>query len=226
MVASADLLKVMSRSTFELQTVLDTVVNSRHACATPTPALIFRREDGHFRLAAEHGLNPEQKTFLGRTAGRANPQHHGWPCRVRAPHHPHSGRVRRRRIPVARGRQGRQLSLYPGRAAAARGRAGRRDHAHPQHARPFSAQQIELISTFANQTVIAIETVRLFEQVKERTAEIERTRSVLATMIDNMDDGLALMTPTADGDVRCDFVNQRMMEFQRYPADVVFPGLP
>ena len=41
-------------------------------------------------------------------------------------------------------------------------------------------------------------------------------------MIDNMDDGLALMTPTADGDVRCDFVNQRMMEFQRYPADV-FP---
>ena len=35
-------------------------------------------------------------------------------------------------------------------------------------------------------------------------------------MIDNMDDGLALMTPTAD-DVRAEFVNQRMMEFQRYP---------
>ena len=91
-------------------------------------------------------------------------------------------------------------------------------------ARPFSAKQIELISTFADQAVIAIETVRLFEEVQERTAEIERTRSILATMIDNMDDGLALMTPTADGDVRCDFVNQRMMEFQRYPADVVFPG--
>ena len=55
-----------------------------------------------------------------------------------------------------------------------------------------------MISTFANQAVIAIETVRLFEQVQERTAEIERTRSVLATMIDNMDDGLALMTPTAE----------------------------
>ena len=90
-------------------------------------------------------------------------------------------------------------------------------------ARPFSAQQIELISTFANQAVIAIETVRLFNEVQERTAEIERTRTVLATMIDNMDDGIALMTPTAD-DVRVEFVNQRMMEFQRYPADVVFPG--
>jgi PAS domain-containing protein len=43
-------------------------------------------------------------------------------------------------------------------------------------------------------------------------------------MIDNMNDGIALMTPMPDGDVRCDFVNQRMMEFQRYPADVVFPG--
>ena len=42
-------------------------------------------------------------------------------------------------------------------------------------------------------------------------------------MIDNMNDGIALMTPVAD-DVRADFVNQRMMEFQRYPSDVVFPG--
>lgn len=91
-------------------------------------------------------------------------------------------------------------------------------------ARPFSSSQIALISTFADQAVIAIETVRLFNEVQERTAEIERTRSVLATMIDNMDDGIALMRPMPDGDVRCDFVNQRMMEFQRYPADVVFPG--
>ena len=89
--------------------------------------------------------------------------------------------------------------------------------------RPFSARQIELITTFADQAVIAIETVRLFEQVRERTAELERTRSVLATMIDNMNDGIALMSPD-DDDVRVEFVNRRMMEFQRYPAEVVFPG--
>jgi signal transduction histidine kinase/FixJ family two-component response regulator/HPt (histidine-containing phosphotransfer) domain-containing protein len=89
--------------------------------------------------------------------------------------------------------------------------------------RPFSARQIELIGTFADQAVIAIETVRLFEQVQGHTRELESARSVLATMIDNMNDGIALMTPMGD-DVRADFVNKAMMEFQRYPTDVVFPG--
>src|SRR5262249_8588382 len=80
-----------------------------------------------------------------------------------------------------------------------------------QAAQPCSAKQIEMISTFADQAVIAIETVWLFQEVQERTAEIDRTRSILATMIDNMDDGIALMTPVGD-DVRADFVNRAMME--------------
>ena len=61
------------------------------------------------------------------------------------------------------------------------------------------------------------------ESAEAARADVERTRSILATMIDNMTDGIALMTPHGD-DVRVEFVNQRMMEFQRYPADVVFPG--
>ena len=92
------------------------------------------------------------------------------------------------------------------------------------HPRPFSSKQIQLISTFADQAVVAFETVRLFGEVKHRTEEVERTRSVLATMIDNMNDGIALMTPAAGGDVRVEFVNRAMMEFQRYPDDVVYPG--
>ena len=40
--------------------------------------------------------------------------------------------------------------------------------------KPFSAKQIELVETFADQAVIAIENVRLFEQVQARTAELAR----------------------------------------------------
>ena len=224
MTASADLLKVMSRSTFELQTVLDTLVTSATRLCDSDAALIFRRENGHYRLAAQHGLNrekhdfmrdreisPARTTLVGRTALErrivhipdvaADPDYH-WPEAST------TGNFRAM-LGVPLLREGVPIGVMTLTRDAAR---------------PFSAKQIELISTFADQAVIAIETVRLFNEVQERTAEIDRTRSILATMIDNMDDGLALMTPTADGDVRCDFVNQRMMEFQRYPADVVFPG--
>ena len=223
MTASADLMKVMSRSTFELQTVFDTIVAAATRLCDADAALIFRREDNHYRLASEHGLTSKQHDFIaaqqivpgrttmvGRTALECRTIHipdiaadteYQWPEVNRVAHF-------RAILGVPLLREGVPIGVM----------TLTRDVA-----RPFSAKQIELISTFADQAVIAVETARLFNEVQDRTAEIERTRSILATMIDNMNDGLALMTPTPD-DVRVEFVNQRMMEFQRYPADVVFPG--
>ena len=225
MIASADLLKVMSRSTFELQTVLDTLVGIGDAAlrgrrradlpARELLTIVWRRSTASIEAKHEFMRGRRDRagrdTLVGRTALERRIIHIPDVAADTEYHWPEASQVGsfRAMLGVPLLREGVPIGVMTLTRDAAR---------------PFSAKQIELISTFADQAVIAIETVRLFNEVQERTAEIERTRSVLATMIDNMDDGIALMTPTADGDVRCDFVNQRMMEFQRYPADVVFPG--
>ena len=102
------------------------------------------------------------------------------------------------------------------------GIADRRAGDDPQQARPFTPAQIELISTFADQAVIAIETLRLFNEVQERTAETERTRKVMQTAFDNMDDGVALL----DKDMRLQFMSRERIKSRQIPAELVQPGVP
>ena len=52
--------------------------------------------------------------------------------------------------------------------------------------RPFTAQQIELVTTFADQAVIAIENVRLFEDVQARTRELAKSLEELRTTQDRL----------------------------------------
>ncbi len=51
-----------------------------------------------------------------------------------------------------------------------------------QEVRPFSDRQIELVQTFADQAVIAIENVRLFKEVQARTAELTRSVEQLTAL--------------------------------------------
>ena len=173
--ATADVLKVISRSTFDLQTVLDTLTKSAALLCDADMGTIARQKGDAYHYATVYKFPPDLEQYLksipftpgrGSIIGRtllegkvihlhdvlADPEYTMGEVQKKAGFRTSIG------VPLVR--EGVPIGVI---------------NLLRRAVRPFTEKQIELLQTFADQAVIAIENVRLFEAEQQRTRELSES---------------------------------------------------
>jgi GAF domain-containing protein len=170
--ATSEVLKVISRSTFDLRPVLETLVeNATKLCKAET-GFISRPDRGLLRIEVHWGASPELMAFYeqhpvaptrGSLIGRtflerrtvhiedvlADTEYEWWESQKAGNYRTMLG------VPLLR--EGMPLGIIG---------------MWREEVRPFTDKEIELVTTFADQAVIAIENVRLLKELQDRNAEL------------------------------------------------------
>ncbi len=206
--ATADVLKTISRSTFDLQAVLDTLVSSAKELCEADNAFLFHYEGTTFSWGADCGFSPEYKEYMQRQLPQLRPERGTLIGRVVLEQttvhipdylaYPEATWFEAQRV----GKQRTLLGVPLLRDGALIGILGMgRDTV-----RPFSASQIELVNTFADQAVIAIENARLLSELRQALEQQTATSEVLQVISSSPGDlepvfSMRPVTSSVGGDV-------------------------
>src|SRR6516225_2043215 len=185
--ATSELLKVIGRSTFDLQPVFETLAENAGRLCEAKRSFIFRFDGQYLRVVATHNVSAEIKAFVeqnpiapGRASATARAALERRTVHVldaqTDPEYTYGSRLVepfRTILTVPMLKAGELLGVIL---------------VYRLEMRPFADSQIALLETFADQAVIAIENARLFDETKEALGRQTATADVLKVISESPTD--------------------------------------